>query len=175
MKAFDHSPPSTSANGSMSTQPGRPGKPPRGTGGQFSVQDEEYSNFSRSKRHCGAFENASNDNALHIHLRTFLEPKALVKSGSKCAWCRELAYTRCTLCQVPLHNFPTKGKHIGKTCSVEWHNANNFGLAFADSKTLRSKIGVNWHLPSEAAKKANKSHIEFIALRLDNPENSPMI
>ncbi|CAJ1934504.1 unnamed protein product [Cylindrotheca closterium] len=61
---------------------------------------------------------------LSKHLKSFLEKKATISSGAKCVWCNEKAYTRCTICGVPLHNFPAKGVHKGKSCSVDWHNAN---------------------------------------------------
>ncbi|CAJ1953548.1 unnamed protein product [Cylindrotheca closterium] len=129
------------------------------TGGQHCVLIDELDNARKSKRLCGAF----NHTELSKHLASFLEKGASISSGSKCAWCGEKAYQRCTICKVPLHNFPAKGMHKGKSCSVDWHNDSNFGLGYKDCKSLASKASVNWSLPSLAAKKANMEHIDGLS------------
>ena len=127
-------------------------------GGLFCVQANEFQYSSRvSKRFCGAF---SSD--LSKHLKSFLEKGAAVPSGAKCWWCGEKTFTKCMICMVPLHNLPARGERKGYSCSVDWHNAGNFGLGFDDCRRLKSKKNVNWALPSERAKKANLIEIEAI-------------
>ena len=129
------------------------------SGGQYCVSMEEVDGAKKNKRICGTYEPD-----LAEHLRSFLAKGC--KNGAKCAWCGEKTYSKCNICDVALHNFPTRGKHVGYACSVEWHNCSNFGLGFKDSKTLESKNGIKWTLPSNAAVKSNQQHIEALIEKL---------
>ena len=94
---------------------------------------------------------------LASHLCSFERCKA--KCGNICHWCGETTYTKCTKCNVALHNFPIKGEHRNKSCSLYYHDPNCFGLGYWDCKTLKSRKGITWQIPSAAAKQANKDHI----------------
>ena len=130
--------------------------------GAHSVQAVEFASAKSTKRLCGDF------GQLADHLRSFVieQDKARIKSGAKCAWCSQLAYTKCVICDVPLHNFPAKGKCRGMSCSLEYHNDIRFGLGFEDCKTLDSKAGVNWCMPSKATQKSNADHMKDLAADL---------
>ena len=52
-----------------------------------------------------------------------------------------MTYTVCITCGVALHNFPTKGPHMKKDCSLKYHDPECFGLAYMDCKLLKSKCG----------------------------------
>ena len=82
------------------------------SGGQFSVMPDEFEAAKKSKRFCGSFQSD-----LYQHLKSFLEKG--IKCGAKCDWCGELTYTKCNICNVALHNFPTRGSHVGYSCSVD--------------------------------------------------------
>ena len=58
------------------------------------------------------------------------------KSGAKCAVCGEIAFKRCTKCNVPLHDKDTRGKHKGKNCGLHWHNKAYLGLCFNDQRMI---------------------------------------
>ena len=47
-----------------------------------------------------------------------------------------------------------------KDCSLKYHDPECFGLGYMDCKLLKSKKGITWQFPSNAARKANKKHIE---------------
>jgi len=138
-----------------------PGKRARNTaasvasGGQYCVSIDEVESAKKSQRICGSFQLD-----LAEHLRSFLGKG--IKNGAKCVWCGEKTFTKCKICDVPLHNFPTRGKHVGYACSINYHNASTFGLGFQDCKTLGSKEGVKWTMPSQAAVKANSEHVDKI-------------
>jgi len=121
------------------------------TGGIFCVATEEYSVALESGRLCKHMYD------LAAHLASFT--KKGVKSGRNCHWCGETAYTKCAICDVPLHNFPTKGDNELKPCSVHFHDPDQFGLAYMDSKTCDSKKGMTWVQPSRAAIVENRNHI----------------
>ena len=129
------------------------------SGGQHSVLPEELQDAKKTKRLCGSFQGN-----LSEHLKSFLEKG--IKRGAKCDWCGEKTFTKCNICDIPLHNFPTRGQHVGYSCSVDWHNAANFGLGYKDAKELKSKQGVMWCMPSKAAASANQEHIDNISASL---------
>ena len=55
-----------------------------------------------------------------------------------------MTYTVCITCGVALHNFPTKGPHMKKDCSLKYHDPECFG----DCKLLKSKKSITWQFPS---------------------------
>jgi len=94
------------------------------------------------------------------HLGSFVRNPT--KCGVNCHWCGEKAYTVCAECDIALHNFPPKGKQKGKACSIHYHDPHCFGLGRMDcsGKGVPSRQGITWQMPSKAAKKANRQHIE---------------
>jgi hypothetical protein len=132
------------------------------TGGVHCFSAEDFKNAKKAGRIC------DNLTALANHLATLGEQKARIKSGAKCAWCGDIAFTRCTICKVPLHNFPAKGAHRLKKCSVHWHDPECFGLAFRDTKTLSQHMGTGteWVVPSKAVKNANRKYTQNIVADL---------
>lgn len=134
-----------------------------GTDGDRCANIEEYNEAKKKKRLCGDLGN------LHEHLLSFCQPAARISHGAKCAVCEVKCYTKCLICNVPLHNFPRKGKYCGDNpfptlpCSIHYHNDVRFGLAFRDTKELESKKGVKWVLPCKAVQDANAKHIRNLA------------
>ena len=122
------------------------------SGGTFCLDVEEYGKALKSGRLC------KNITELQKHLSDFQPNKS--KSGRVCHWCGDLSYTVCNTCGIALHNFPSKGPHQMKACSLYYHDPECFGLGFMDCKLLQSKKGITWQNPSFAARKANKKHID---------------
>jgi len=120
-----------------------------GTGGKFCVQIEELNAAMRTTRLCGGDFGTN-------HLQSFES----ASHGPKCHWCGKKAYTKCSICGVPLHNFSIRGADKGKACSVHWHDQKLFGLGHKDSTTLKSKDGMKWRTPSDEVQVANKEHID---------------
>jgi len=127
------------------------------TGGERCANIEEFNEAKKNKRLCGDLGNLSE------HLLSFCQPGSRFNHGAKCAFCGETCYTKCLICNVPLHNFPKKGKSDGKDCSIHYHNDARFGLAYRDAKELGSKSGVKWVLPCKAVQDANAKHIRTLA------------
>jgi len=132
-----------------------------GTGGSYCVQAEELNEAMGKARICG------NLGSLADHLQTFAITSRRTKGGGLCAYCGKRAYTKCSICDVYLHNFPIKGQfknHEEKpACSIHWHDKAHFGIAFHDSQFLQSKRGMKWKPPSKTALKANKDHIDYLS------------
>ena len=84
------------------------------SGGSFCLNVEEYGKSLKSGRLC------QNMNELTKHLTNFQRNKS--KSGRVCHWCGETTYTVCFTCGVALHNFPVKGPHQNKDCSLKYHD-----------------------------------------------------
>lgn len=128
-----------------------------GIGGDFCIGQDDFNAAKRRKRI------ELDPTELAQHFRSFLDSDAQIKSGAKCAWCSLKTYTRCTICKVPLHNFPARGVFRGASCSLDWHNSGLFGLGYLDSISIPSKAGVNWSMPSREAMKANVEHMKELA------------
>ena len=118
----------------------------------FCLDVDEYRAALESGRLCKNF------GTLVDHLQSF--SRHSVKSGRFCHWCGETAFNKCGLCGVTLHNFPATGRNKDKSCSVNYHDLDQFGLAYIDSKILPLKRSMKWALPSNAAVQANKKHID---------------
>ena len=124
------------------------------SGGSAALSTQEYKEALESGRLCTSL------GALAEHLKSFVKNPS--KCGVNCHWCGEKAYTICGKCGVPLHNFPAKGQQKGAACSVLYHDPHCFGLGCQDcsGKGVPSRRGIKWQLPSAAAKKANRKHIQ---------------
>ena len=122
-----------------------------GSGGTFCLPKEEYTEAIESGRLCQNFTQ------LGTHLQSIFRNKS--KSGRVCHWCGKTTYHVCTTCKVPLHHFPKFGSNADKSCSLNYHDLDCFGIRYMDSKLLPSKRGITWRLPSKTAKEANKRHI----------------
>ena len=129
-----------------------------GPGGLQSVKAEKFVEAKKKRLICSFGD-------LVAHLESFNENNAAIKSGRKCAWHWEITFTKCMICDIPLHHLPVRGNNRGKICSVHYHHKGLFCLGYYDSKTLESKRDVIWCYPvSNAAQKSNRCHIE----KLDN-------
>ena len=106
--------------------------------------------------------------SLADHLQTFTTASSRKKSPGKCAYCGVKTYTKCTICDVYLHNFPVKGQYkdadMKPACSIHWHDKARFGMAKNDTENLRSKQGMRWKEPSAKALEANKQHIDHLSI-----------
>jgi len=125
------------------------------SGGSHALSSAEYKEAKSSGRLCKDLSE------LAEHLASFVRNST--KGGVNCHWCGEKTYTICGKCGVPLHNFPTKGNNKGAACSVLYHDPRCFGLGCVDctgKDAVPSRRGIKWQMPSKAAKKANKEHIE---------------
>ena len=54
------------------------------------------------------------------------------KDGRRCAFCGELTYSKCVICDAPLCFFPLKGKNRGKLCYLHYHDITDFGLGYSN-------------------------------------------
>ena len=81
------------------------------------------------------------------------------KHGALCAWCGEVAYTKCAICGTPLHNAPKKGEHAGKQCFLHYHNDMTFGQAY-DDRHLKNQTRKDWRLPTRQEVSAHKKLIK---------------
>jgi hypothetical protein len=88
-----------------------------------------------------------------------------VETGKKhplsCRVCGDNCYSVCTLCDKPLHFFPSRGKNMGKNCFLEYHNDSYFGLAVDDCKVMK-KRKTDWAPPSATKKKVQARHIDSL-------------
>ena len=88
-----------------------------------------------------------------------------VQTGKKhplsCRVCGEQCYSVCGLCNKPLHFFPNRGKNMGKSCFLEYHNDSFFGLAVEDCKVMQKRKS-DWTPPSATKKKVQKRHIDSL-------------
>jgi hypothetical protein len=120
------------------------------------ITPEQFKNGTRNRtksRLCGDFGHLSS------HLETFYEPAAKIKYGKQCEWCGEAAFTKCLVCDVALHFFPTKGDNKGKACAIHYHNEMCFGLGFKDHQVLHKKAKPTWVEPTQYTTNKNRKHI----------------
>ena len=123
-----------------------------GMGGAHAVTREEYTTAEVENKYSGWFGN------LRDHLVSF----QAVKSGRRCHWCNEITYTKCGVCNIPLHNFPAKGKNQGRCCSLDFHDLHCLGLGVKDAKKMISKNGMKWKEASKRARTSNLKHINYL-------------
>ena len=131
---------------------GQPSADSVGTGGAYAITREEYITAEVENKYSGWFGN------LRDHLISF----QAVKSGRRCHWCNEITYTKCGVCNVPLHNFPAKGKNQGRCCSLDFHDLHCLGLGVKDAKKMISKNGMKWKEASKRARTSNLKHINYL-------------
>ena len=86
-------------------------------------------------------------------------------SNQVCAFCGEISYTKCGICDAALHNNPSTGKCKGYNCFLDYHSDVCFGLAKSDSHLLR-KRKKDWVSPDVNVRSANKNYI----LSLEKPK-----
>ena len=67
----------------------------------------------------------------------------------------------CTLCpnNPGVHFFPVKGIAKGKSCFLDFHSDEFFGLAKSDTKLFHDLRLKDWKPPTVRAKKSNAKYI----------------
>ena len=81
---------------------------------------------TRLSRLCGDLSKISH------HLANIVGTKEGYKHGGECGFCGEKAWTKCSVCNVPLHHRPSRGPCKDKDCFMDYHNTCFYGMAFAD-------------------------------------------
>ena len=120
--------------------------------------------FRIAKRHRTKSRLCGDLGHLSSHLKTFHEPAAKIKFGKLCEWCGDVSYTKCLVCDVALHFFPTKGASQGKACAIHFHDEMCFGLGKKDQQVIHNKAKPpTWVEPSKHSTNKNRNHI--IALK----------
>ena len=122
---------------------------------------------THSSRLCGDLSK------INHHLANCIGTKEGYKHGGECAFCGEKAFTKCGVCDVPLHNRPSKGEHKDKNCFMDYHNTCFFGMAYAD-RHLLNKTRTTWTKPTPQQLVQNKRNIkELTAAKTKKAKAAP--
>ena len=94
-------------------------------------------------------------------LQTHVDHIKKIKCAKACEVCGVDTYTVCTLCpnNPGVHFFPVKGIAKGKSCFLDFHSDEFFGLAKSDTKLFHDLRLIDWKPPTVRAKKSNAKYI----------------
>jgi hypothetical protein len=100
-------------------------------------------------------------------LQAHVESAYSVKNKQICEICGEICWSKCGICNVPIHCFTKHGKDKFKVCFIKYHDCKSFGLARLDYILMGRNVS-EWRPASRIMESANKTHIDDLMKECDD-------